>query len=265
MHIEKGLSLGYFQDIFLNVILSCTLCKLVYLHVYTAILVSIKNSFPPSSQPCIMPCNNQIHPCNMPTHIAFHFWDPCSPWLFPLEPLITPDNTWFFFLTWWLIQAIIVILAPLGCKLVIHGHRITPCQPDMTQDTSIMPMGIVYITRLTLPEFKQVSHSWDMVYIILNYLISISTMIHVHLHGLSKSLAPLLKNMQCASLNRRWNLQVAWATEAFSTTALPFTMVTGYPLIGSQEWRQSYKTVKLSTRKPLQAVLVDRSQPKLMT
>ena len=26
MHIEKGLSLGYFQDIFLNVILSCTLC-----------------------------------------------------------------------------------------------------------------------------------------------------------------------------------------------------------------------------------------------
>ena len=27
MHIEKGLSLGYFQDIFLNVILSCTLCS----------------------------------------------------------------------------------------------------------------------------------------------------------------------------------------------------------------------------------------------
>ena len=26
MHVEKGLSLGYFQDIFLNVIFSCTLC-----------------------------------------------------------------------------------------------------------------------------------------------------------------------------------------------------------------------------------------------
>ena len=26
MHNEKGLSLGYFQDIFLNVIFSCTLC-----------------------------------------------------------------------------------------------------------------------------------------------------------------------------------------------------------------------------------------------
>ena len=26
MHIEKGLSLGYFQDIFLKVIPSCTLC-----------------------------------------------------------------------------------------------------------------------------------------------------------------------------------------------------------------------------------------------
>ena len=28
MHIEKGLSLGYFQDIFLNVIFSCMLCYL---------------------------------------------------------------------------------------------------------------------------------------------------------------------------------------------------------------------------------------------
>ena len=28
MHVEKGLSLGYFQDIFLNVIFSCTLCYL---------------------------------------------------------------------------------------------------------------------------------------------------------------------------------------------------------------------------------------------
>ena len=27
MHVEKGLSLGYFQDIFLNVIFSCTLCQ----------------------------------------------------------------------------------------------------------------------------------------------------------------------------------------------------------------------------------------------
>ena len=27
MHVEKGLSLGYFQDIFLNVIFSCTLCN----------------------------------------------------------------------------------------------------------------------------------------------------------------------------------------------------------------------------------------------
>ena len=27
MHIKKGLSLGYFQNIFLNVILSCTLCN----------------------------------------------------------------------------------------------------------------------------------------------------------------------------------------------------------------------------------------------
>ena len=26
MYIEKGLSLGYFQDIFLNIMLSCTLC-----------------------------------------------------------------------------------------------------------------------------------------------------------------------------------------------------------------------------------------------
>ena len=30
MHIEKGLSLEYFQDIFLNVILSCTLCDGCY-------------------------------------------------------------------------------------------------------------------------------------------------------------------------------------------------------------------------------------------
>ena len=29
MHIEKGLSLGYFQDIFLNIILSCTLCEVI--------------------------------------------------------------------------------------------------------------------------------------------------------------------------------------------------------------------------------------------
>ena len=29
MHVEKGLSLGYFQDIFLNVIFSCTLCNVV--------------------------------------------------------------------------------------------------------------------------------------------------------------------------------------------------------------------------------------------
>ena len=41
-------------------------------------------------------------------------------------------------------------------------------------------------------------------------------------------------------------------------------MVTGYPLLGSQEQRQSYKTVKLLTREPLQAVLVDRLQPELM-
>ena len=41
-------------------------------------------------------------------------------------------------------------------------------------------------------------------------------------------------------------------------------MDTGYPSIGSQEQRQSYKTVKLSMRKPLQAVLVDRLEPELM-
>ena len=41
-------------------------------------------------------------------------------------------------------------------------------------------------------------------------------------------------------------------------------MVTGYFLIGSQELRQSYKTVKLLMRKPLQAVLVDKLQPELM-
>ena len=32
MHIEKGLSLGYVQDIFLNVILSCTLWNASHLH-----------------------------------------------------------------------------------------------------------------------------------------------------------------------------------------------------------------------------------------
>ena len=40
MHIEKGLSLGYFQDIFLNVILSCTLCQYVqrcYLELLTTL------------------------------------------------------------------------------------------------------------------------------------------------------------------------------------------------------------------------------------
>ena len=231
---------------------------------YAAILVSVKNPFPPSFQPCIMPHNDQIHPHNVPTHIAFHFWDPHSPWSFPSEPLITPDNAWFFFLTWWLIWAIIIILTPVGCEIVLHGHRITPCQPDMKQDTPTMPRGIVSIIRLALPQCELVFCTWDMVYIILNYLISISTMIYACLHGLSESLAPLQMSMQCASLNRRQDPQVAWVTEEFSTVTLPFVMDTGYPSIGSQEQRQSYQTVRLLRRKPLQTVLLNKLQPELV-
>ena len=170
----------------------------------------------------------------------------------------------FFSLTWWLIWAIIIILAPVGRKIVFPGQEIIPCQSVVRWDTPMMPMGIVYIIMLALPECELVFHTWDMVYTILNYWISFSTMIHAHLHGLSESLAHLQMSMQCTSLNRRWDPQVAWVTEEFSTVTLPFVMDTGYPSIGSQEQRQSYQAVRLLRRKPLQTVLLNRLQPELV-
>ena len=50
--------------------------------------------------------------------------------IFPSELLITPDNAWYFFLTWWLILAIIVILTPLR-------HWITPCLPYGAWDYNV--------------------------------------------------------------------------------------------------------------------------------
>ena len=56
MQIEKGLSLGYFQDIFLSVILSCTLCQPVVHHAannYKTQLGHCVQCIPEPSQPVV--------------------------------------------------------------------------------------------------------------------------------------------------------------------------------------------------------------------
>ena len=122
--------------------------------------------FPHISQPCIMPHNIRSTPTMCPKHIVFHFQDPhspdCSLWSC-WSPLTMPN---FFSLTRWLIRAIIIILAPLRCEMVAHGHRIIPCPPIVRREI-MMPIGIIYIQviRLALPQFELVFDIWDMVYI----------------------------------------------------------------------------------------------------
>ena len=90
--------------------------------------------FPPSYQPCIVPHNDQIHACNVPTHVTFHFWDHDSPWLFPSELLITPDNAWFFFSH---------IMAHLGH----HHHSHTCGVQDSTSWAGDNPLPVSSKTR----------------------------------------------------------------------------------------------------------------------